>query len=63
MFSCEGRGMTRSINALAVSLKTPVGSPFVSRTISPPGTSEVLLSTPAICIATRFARLIWPSDR
>ena len=45
--SCESGGMTRSMSAIALSTKTPVGSPFAPRSMRPPAGSFVAAVTPA----------------
>ena len=59
----EGAGTTASTRPIALSLRTPVGSPLRSRTIAPPGISLVARVMPASFSAALFASDMWPSSR
>jgi hypothetical protein len=48
---------------MALSLSSPVGRPFASRTISPPPTSFTSSRTPAAFNAAVFASAMCPSNR
>ena len=61
--SSASGGTTRVTSAIALSLKTPVGSPLGSRTIVPPSGDAVSRVTPASFIASAFATPMCPSSR
>ena len=58
-----GSGIARSTSDIALSTKTPVGSPWASRRILPPGGSFVSRSTCAWRIAIALTQAAWPSTR
>ena len=60
--SLLGSGMRTLTIPAAFSLKTPVGAPLGSRSISPPAGSGVASVTPAIRIAIEFTQTLCPSN-
>ena len=58
-----GSGTASSSSPCALSLSSPVGSPFLSRTITPPSTAGIAFVTFAAASARPFASPMWPSSR
>ena len=54
-------GTSRPTRSMALSFRTPVGSPFASRTTVPPGGSAVSRVTLARRSAIELAQPVWPS--
>ena len=61
--SVVGGGIAAKTGSIASSFSRPVGSPFASRTIVPPGGSGVSRVMPASFSATAFASAMCPSSR